>query len=539
MRNRRRQGQGWQLIGAAALLFLALFLLYPVIRVTLGSLASPDLWREFLTRTYYRRALTNSLWLSLGVTGGALLLGVPLAVLTSRYALPLKGLIGTLAVLSLLSPPFISAYAWITLLGRSGLITRWLGLENFSIYGAGGVLLVSVLHHFAYVFLLTRATLGRIDPEMEEAAESLGSPPWRRLLTVTLPLALPGIASSGLLVFASTLADFGTPMLIGEGLLTLPVVAYNEFLSELGGSTGLASVASLMMLFIALAALGVHSWLLRGRSYAAQSLRRQGTAGLGPVGKVLGTGFGLLVAGASALPQAVVLVSSFMKARGPRFTGEFGLDNYRLMWNQMADVVGRTLLYSTAATGIMLVAGLLLAYLLVRRPGGIGRTLNGLLVLAQILPGALLGIGLVAAWGRPPVSLSGTGMILVIAYIVRRIAYTVRAAAAGVTQLNPALEEASLSLGMPPWRTFLQITAPLVLPAALSGALVSWIATIGELSSTIMLYTGRTATVSVMIYNQVLTNSFGTAAALGSLLVGLTLLALWALRRWTGDETFS
>src|SRR5690606_20820336 len=119
-----------------------------------------------------------------------------------------------------------------------------------------------------------------------------------------------------------------------------------------------------------------------------------------------------------------------------RFTGEFGLDNYRLMWDQMADVVGRTLLYATVATGAMLVAGLLIAYLLVRRPGGLSRSLHGLLVLAQILPGALLGIGLIAAWGRPPLSLGGTGAILVIAYIVRRIAYTVRASAAGVIQLS-------------------------------------------------------------------------------------------------------
>lgn len=528
---------GWHWVALAALAFLLLFLVYPVLRVMLGSLATPGLWHDFATRAYYRQALVNSLWLALGATVGALLLGVPLAVLVGRYAVPCKGLIQALAVLSLLSPPFISAYAWITLLGRSGVITGWLGLQGFSIYGPGGVLLVSVLHHVAYVFLLTRAALLRIDPEVEEVAESLGSPPWRRLLTVTLPLAMPAISASGLLVFTSTLADFGTPMLIGEGLLTLPVVAYNEFLSELGGSTGMATVASLAMLLIALGALGVQTWLLRGRSYTGRSLRQQRAIRLAPAGRLLGAAYGLLVAGVSALPQAVVLVSSIIRTRGPRFTGEIGLDNYRLMWDQMAEVVGRTLRYSGLAAGVMLVAGLLIAYVLVRRPGRLSRTLDGLLVLAQILPGTVLGVGLITAWGRPPVSLAGTGTILVVAYVVRRIAYTMRASAAGVLQLNPEMEEASLSLGVSPARTFLQITAPLVLPAALSGALVSWIATIGELSSTIMLYTGRTATVSVMIYNQVLTNSFGTAAALGSLLIGLTVVVQWVLRRWLGQDT--
>ncbi|MFZ5823319.1 MAG: ABC transporter permease [Bacillota bacterium] len=530
------KGRGWRAVGWAALLFLALFLVYPVVRVTLGSLAVPALWEEFFTRGYYRGAIANSLWLSGAATAGSILLGVPLAVLMTRYTMPLRGLVRTLAVLSLLSPPFIGAYAWVTLLGRAGILTGLLGLKNFSIYGPAGVLLVLTLHHLPYVFLLTSAALSRIDPSLEEAAETLGSPPWRRLLTVTLPLALPAIAASGLLVFTSALADFGTPMLIGEGLRTLPVVAYNEFLSELGGSAGLASIASLVMLAIALGALGLQGWVLGGRSYAMSGVRRPEPARLGPVGTALGAAYGLLLVGVAALPQGVILVTSFLKTRGPRFTGEFGLDNYLLMWSRMGEAVIRTILYATTATAVMLLAGMLVGYLLVRRTGKLSRAIDWLLILAQILPGTVLGIGLITTWGRPPLPLAGTGMILIIAFIVRRIAYTVRAASAGVSQLSPAVEEASLSLGAPPWRTFLRITAPLILPAALSGAIVSWISTIGELSATIMLYTGRTVTISVLIYNQVLTDSFGTAAALGSSLIGLTLITLWLLQRWSGSE---
>lgn len=530
------RGRGWSWIGGAALLFLALFLLYPVLRVSLTSLAAGELWREFFTRTYYRSALVNSLWLSGAATVGAVLLGVPLAVLMTRYTLPLRGLVRTLAVLSLLSPPFIGAYAWVTLLGRSGVITSLLGLKNFSIYGPWGVLLVLTLHHFPYVFLLTSASLSRIDPSVEEAAETLGSPPWKRLLSITLPLALPGIAGSGLLVFTSALADFGTPMLIGEGLRTLPVVAYNEFLSELGGTAGLASISSLVMLAIAIGALAFQGWLLGGRSYAMSGVRPPVTVRPSLPWRLAGTAFALLLVGAAALPQGVVLVTSFLKTRGPRFTGEFGLDNYRLMWDRMGEAVIRTILYATTATAIMLLAGMLVGYLLVRHTGRLSRVIDGLLILAQIMPGTVLGIGLILTWGRPPLPLAGTGAILVIAFVVRRIAYTVRAATAGVSQLAPAVEEASLTLGAPPWRTFLRITAPLILPAALSGAVVSWISTIGELSSTIMLYTGRTVTISVLIYNQVLTDSFGTAAALGSSLIGLTLITLWILQRWSAAE---
>lgn len=536
MSRRFRRPDGWTLVAAGALAFLALFLLWPTLKLTLASITGGEYYKAFFAKPYYYRALTNSLWLSAAATAGSILIGVPLAVLYARYELPFKPLIRTFAVLSLLSPPFIGAYAWVLLLGRAGFLTKLLPIQGFSIYGPTGVLLVFILHHFAYVFLLTSSALQRIDPSLEEAAESMGSPPWRRLLTVTLPLCLPAILAGGLLVFTTTLADFGTPMLIGEGLRTLPVLAYNEFLSELGGHHGMASATSVIMLAVALSALGLHGLALRGRSYAMTGLRTPKIQPLPASLKLPAALFALLVTLASALPQGVVIVTSFMRARGPRFTGEFGLDNYRLMLDRMSGAVTNTLYFAGAATLVMLLGGMLIGYLLIRRPGTSTRLLDGLLILAQVLPGTVLGIGMLVTWGRPPFALTGTAAILILAYIVRRIAYTVRAAAAGLKQIHPSVEEASLTLGAPPARTFWKVTMPLMLPAALSGALVSWVSTLSELSSTIMLYTGRTATVSIQIYNQVMTDSFGTAAALGSLLTALTLISLWILGRWSDKQ---
>lgn len=530
------RGRAWTWIGAAALTFLVLFLLWPALKLLAGSLAAVDAYREFFVRAYYRGALTNSLYLSAAATAGSILLGVPLAVLVARYELPGKAGIRAAAVLSLLSPPFIGAYAWVILLGRSGVITQAFGLKGFSIYGESGVLFVFVLHHFAYVFLLTAAALQRIDPRLEEAAETLGATPWRRLLTVTLPLALPAIAAGALLVFTTTLSDFGTPMLIGEGMRTLPVLAYNEFLSEMGGNAGIASVASAAMLGIALAALALQGWAVRGRSYATNALRSPAVRPLPLAWRWPAAAFAWLLTGVAALPQAVVVVTSFIRTRGPRFTGEFGFDNYRLMWSRGSTALGNTLLYAGVATLVMLVLGMLVGYLLVRRPGVQARLLDWLLILAQVLPGTVLGLGLIVAWGSKPLALTGTGTVLIIAFIVRRLAYTVRASAAGVRQLSPALEEAALTLGARPMRAFTEVTMPLLLPAAISGALVSWVSTLSELSSTIMLYTGRTATVSVQIYNQVMNDSFGSAAALGAVLTALTLLSLWLLGRKGSGE---
>lgn len=524
---------GWNWIGFGIVLFLLLFLLIPVIKMGVGTLTSPLYWVSFFSRAYYRNALYSSVWLSLGATAGSLLMGVPLALLYARTDLPWRRLIRTLAVLSLLSPPFIGAYAWVMMLGRAGVITTLLGLKGFSIYGSGGVLVVFVLHHFAYVFLLTAAALERIDPAVEEAAESLGASPNRRLRSVTLPLALPGAAAGALLVFITTLADFGTPMLIGEGLRTLPVLAYNEFLSELGGDVGMASVTSLVMLLVAFAALAVHGWVLGPRSYAMQALRQPVRTELPPVWRWVGAASALLLVVVAALPQFVVVVASFLQMRGPRFIGTFGLDNYRLVAQRMTGAVTNTLLYATSATMAMVIMGVLVGFILVRRTGGLSRLLDGLLTLAQVLPGTVLGIGLIVMWSRGPLVLTGTGFLLVIAYVVRRLAFTVRAATAGLRQLSPSVEEASLTLGARPARTFTAITLPLILPTTLSGALVSWVSTLSELSSTIMLYTGRTTTISILIYNQVLNDTFGPAAALGTVLILLTLLALWLLGRWS------
>jgi iron(III) transport system permease protein len=534
--GRRPRFGGWALIGLAAVAFLVAFLLWPTLRLMAASLLSLDAYARFFERPYYYRALGNSLWLSTAATAGTILVGVPLAVLVARYDLPGKRFVRTTAVLSLLSPPFIGAYAWILLLGRAGFLTKLLAIRGLSIYGPGGVLFVFIIHHFAYVFLLAETALSRIDPSLEEAAETMGVTPWKRLLTVTLPLCLPAIAAGGLLVFTTTLADFGTPMLIGEGLRTLPVLAYNEFLSELGGNAGMASAISALMLAIALGALWLQSRALRGRNYAMTGLRRPAVRPLPGWLKGPAALFAFLVAGFAALPQVVVVITSFVRTRGPVFTGELGLDNYRLMWSRMSAPVINTLTYSLTATLVMLVAGLAVGYILVRRPGAVAKALDSLLILAQVLPGTVLGIGLLLTWGRPPFALTGTAAMLVLAYIVRRIAYTVRSAAAGLRQISPSVEEASLTLGAAPYRTFWRITAPLMLPAALSGAIVSWVSTVSELSSTIMLYTGRTATVSIQIYNQVMTDSFGTAAALGTVLTLLTVTALWVLGRFSGRQ---
>ncbi|MGH2848929.1 MAG: ABC transporter permease, partial [Thermoleophilaceae bacterium] len=225
-----------------AIAVIALLLIWPLAGVFLASLTDNETgevtlanYARILGYPYYLRGLRNSLIVGFGGMAGAVLLGVPLAYLTTRYVIRGRDLIATLAVLALVSPPFIGAYAWIMMLGNNGWMRAGfeaLGIELPSIYGPFGILLVFSLKLYPFVFLLTAGALSAINRSLEEAAESLGAATWRRFFTVTLPLVFPAVTSGALLAFVLSLADFGTPSIVGGDFRVLATMAYNLFTSE-------------------------------------------------------------------------------------------------------------------------------------------------------------------------------------------------------------------------------------------------------------------------------------------------------------------
>ena len=200
-----------------------------------------------LGQPFFQTALVNSLIVGVGGMLGAMLLGLPLAALTTRYVIVGRHFLSTLAVLALVSPPFIGAYAWIMMLGRNGFVRvplEELGIELPSIYGYPR-------HHpgLQPQVLSVRVPAGleqprTINPSVEEAAEGLGAGPWRRFFGVTLPLVFPAVSAGALLTFVLSLADFGTPAIVGGKVRVLATTAYNLFTSEMGGNPGLASATS-------------------------------------------------------------------------------------------------------------------------------------------------------------------------------------------------------------------------------------------------------------------------------------------------------
>ena len=196
------------------------------------------------------------------------------------------------------------------------------------------------------------------------------------------------------------------------------------------------------------------------------------------------------------------------------------------MANKLGRSITNTFLYSFIALAIIVLLGLIGSYLIVRRKSFVSNLIDMLLMFPYVIPGAVLGISLIVAFNKPPVILTGTALIIIIAFVVRKLPYTVRSGSAFLQQMDPSVEEASISLGVSPMKTFGKVTARLMAPGVLSGAILSWITCINELSSSVMLYGGKTSTISVAIYTEVVRNSYGTAAALASILTVSTVVML-------------
>lgn len=526
----------WFWVKAAVVGFMLLFLIYPFCTLITRSFFSGkaagftlENYIRFFTKKYYYSALGRSLFVSVITTATTLVVGVPMAYLMSRYNIFGKNFIHIFIIMSLMSPPFIGAYSWITLFGRSGFVTKLLaeiGVHIPSIYGKLGIILVFTFKLFPYVYLYTSGAMGSIDSSLEEAAENLGSSKLRRLFTITIPVILPSIAAGAIMVFMTSLADFGTPMLIGEGYMVLPVLVYNEYMSEVGGNAHLASALSVIVVLCSTTVLLIQKYYVARKNYVMTSMRPPAEEQLHGVKRFLATLPVVLVTFIGILPQIVVVVTSFIKTDFTGFQKGFSIESYVTIFNRLWTNIRNTFVFSTAAIVVIILLGVLISYIVVRQKGIVGQLMDLLIMFPFVIPGAVLGISLIVAFNKEPVILTGTAFIMIIAFVVRKLPYTVRSGSAFLQQMDPSVEEASVSLGVSPMKTFVKVTARLMAPGVLSGAILSWITCINELSSSVMLYGGKTSTISVAIYTEVVRNSYGTAAALASILTVSTVISL-------------
>lgn len=528
----------WTLVALAALAFLAVFVVLPLFELLRQSVIGQESGRfglenfvTFFESRYFRRALGNSFLVATLGTVLALMIGLPLAFVFARYDFPAKRWIEVAILMSMLSPPFVGAYAWILMFGRSGLVTeagRSIGLELPTIYGPVGIAIASAFGLYPLVFLVVRGALSRVSATIEEAAASLGRSPFYVVWSVTLPLVIPAVVTSALLVFLGIISDFGTPAILGEGerYPVLATLAFSLYLSEIGAETGMAATTSMILVGLALALVLVARFLATRRLVA-----NDGASSRSPEPPPARTAW-MMAAGVAALvlianmPLFVVVISSFLEVRGVVFQPALTLDNYTKAFGALGNALTNSLIYASVALALTIVAGTALGYYVSRRSGPLARILDLLIMIPYVVPGTVLGIGYAQVFNGPPLFLTGTAGIIAMVYFVRKLPYMMRASSSIVYQIDRNLEEASLNLGVPPGQGFFRIMLPLMRPGVLAGASIAWVEIFNELSASIVLYTGATRTLPIAAYQQSLGGDVGMAAAYATMLIVVTAAAL-------------
>lgn len=549
MSKRKPQFDFWTIVTIGILAVFALFLIYPLISLFVDGFLEEGTgaftmanFTKFFGKKFYYRSLLNSLKLTVCVTICSLLIGVPPAYIMSFFKIRGKSIIEILIIISMMSPNFIGAYSWILLLGRSGVVTQFLsntfGIKMPSIYGFGGMLLVFTLKLYPFIYMYVSGALKKVDVAVCEAAESLGCNAIRKVFTVVMPLVTPTAIASALLVFMNCMADFGTPALIGEGYDVLPTKIYIEFVGESGGSAYFASAMASLMVVITAVLFLLQKWYVNKKSFTMSAMRPiQPTRAKGAKNVIMHV-FTYLLVILSVVPHLVIIWTSLRKTEVQYFVDGYSFESYTKIFDTALSSIQNTYLYCIIALAIIIVLGMLIAYLSVRKKSMLTSAIDTIAMFPYIIPGSVLGITLLLAFNGKgdPMVLSGTAAIMIISLVIRRLAYTLRSSSAILYQISPSVEEAAISLGDSPLKAFVKVTAKLMLPGVISGAILSWITLINELSSSVMLYTANTRTMSVAIYNEVIRASYGTAAALATILTLTTVLSLFLFFKISGSK---
>jgi len=547
MLNKKIKLDFWNIVTLLIIIVFAIFLIYPLLSLFLDGFkdSKSGVWSlmnyiQFFSKKYYTSALINSFKLTISVTVIAVLIGVPLAYFMSFYKIKGKGILEVLFIISMMSPNFIGAYSWILLLGRNGSVTKFLekalGINMPSIYGFAGMLLVFSLKLYPFIYIYVLGALKKIDVALSEAAESLGCGGLKKVFTVIMPLITPTLVAAALLVFMNCMADFGTPALIGEGYRVMPTLVYSEFVGESGGSANFAACMATIMIIITALVFFLQKWYINTKSFTMSSIRPIQPKEPKGIFKVLIYLYIYMLAGLSIIPQAMVVYTSFKATRMQVFVDGFSLGSYKKVADKALAAVTNTYVFCFFAIVIIITLGMLIAYLTVRRRSVLTSAIDSIAMFPYIVPGSVLGITLLIAFNHKPLMLAGTAFIIIISLVIRRLAYTLRSSSAILYQISPSMEEAAVSLGDTPAKSFIKVTAKMMLPGVASGAILSWITIINELSSSVMLYTSKTKTMSVAIYNEVIRASYGPAAALASILTLTTVISLLVFFKVSGSK---
>lgn len=533
---------GWTTI--VILLLYALFLLYPLsllLKMAFSDGAHFTLvnFAKFFSRKYYSITLLNSFKVSIAATIASVVVGVVLGYFMSVFKIRGAKLLRMCIVMATMSAPFVGAYAWIMLLGRNGVITNFLsrlfGITMPDIYGFNGILLVFVTQLFPLVFLYVQGAMSKMDASLLEASENLGCTGFKRFFKVVLPLISPTVLAGALLVFVRAMSDFGTPMLIGEGYRTFTVILYNEFVGEVSQNKGFASAIAIIAILITMVVYFSQNIVAKKQAFSMNALHRIEKKKLHGFSNFIVHFITYVVVGISILPQLYVVYTSFQKTSGQIYVDGYSLQSYQDMFSRLGRSIQNTIVIPAVSLLIVVFLAVLIAYVAVRRRNVLSGAVDVISMIPYVIPGTVIGIAMISAFNREPLVLTGGMLIMVVALVVRRLPYTIRSSVAILQQIPLYVEEAALSLGSSKPKAFFTVTLPMMSSGVLSGAILSWVTLISELSTAILLYTGKTQTLTVAIYTQIVRGNYGIASAMATVLTVMTLLSLVIFNKISKD----
>ncbi|WP_218712875.1 iron ABC transporter permease [Arthrobacter sp. BF1] len=497
---------------------------------------------RMVTDPVNHRILGNTLLLGLvvGVTGT--LVGFLFAYAQVKVKFRGKRALHLLAMIPIVAPPFAVATAVITLFGRNGAVTNGIFGWQADIYGLPGLTIVLSLSFFPVAYMNIRGMLESLDPSLDEAAAGLGAGKLRVFFTVTIPMLVPGLAGSFLLLFVESIADLANPLVVGGDYTVLASRAYLAVTGEFNMQAGAAY--SLTLMLPALCVFLVQRYWVSRKSVVSVTGKPAGTTELVSA-PIIRVPILILVGFLAALIvsiYATVLAGGFMKVPGVNNT--FTLAHYQFVLNGLGSkaMVDTTILALIAApiAGIM---GMLIGWLVVRKLKRASGLIDFVGMLGLAVPGTVLGIGYLITYNTPvnifglqvfPALAGGSAILagavaIVMVYVARSLPSGQRAAVSALQQIHPAIEEASTSLGADSATTFRKVTLPLIQSALLTGLTFAFARSMTTLSPIIFLTTPGIKIMTSQILAEVDSGRFGNAFAYCTVLIGIVLIVILIL----------
>jgi iron(III) transport system permease protein len=534
---------------------LALLVLMPLFWLLVASFS--DDARHFTTENYlhlvrdpeFVKPLWTTLWTSAAVGVLCVAWAAPMAWLVARTDLPAKRLMRTLILASFVTPPFLGAFAWVLLGGpNAGLINQayyWaMGLKPFeaqpliNIFSAGGMVFVMALYTFPYVFTFVANSLDVIPSELEEASSILGAPAWRTALHVTLPLVVPALLAGFLIAFLQSMTLFGTPAILAlpAGIDTMTTKIWSLF--QFPPRPGLAAAASLPLLLITVFLLRAQTAIMGRRGYSIIGGKATGVR-LIRLGywKIAGFAlFAFVLACSIVLPYGVLLRTALVKNWAGPALGNFSLEHWKfvfLEFSQTRLALQNTFVLGTAAATVGTLMVVVLGYLSIRKLVWGHRYLAFLATAPVAIPGIVLAVGLFLSYTKPPLVLYGTLWIIFLAYVTKELPVGYQQVATSLKSVHPELEDAGRIFGATRLRALWDITTPLIRNGVIATWIFIFIGSIRELSATILLFTARTKTISVTMFDLRESNDWGPIAVLSITMLAITFLMVGAITHFT------